>query len=149
MPPRSPSKAPPASPTTPLPLPAFLKLLTSSPKPPVLSMAQAITAAKSLYPKHNTFQSIQHLTQEHMLKLGITDEVIRKGLAQLGQGKGKPARKRKGDDLDRPLPVSKVVNEVQEGDLDFEEIHYEEVSCMQPCGAHPLRTLASMQNYKH
>lgn len=71
-----------------------------------------------------------------MAKLGIEDEEIRKGIALLtdpkggkGAGKGEAGKRKRPPrehDLDKPLPTRQV-KEIVDTDLDFEEIHAEEV----------------------
>ena len=111
-------------------------------------MSQAMAAARHLVPAgYNSAAKLQVLTQEEMKKIGIADEEIRKGIALLTDPpkKGsKKARRSKDHDLDKPLPT-KEVKETVDTDLDFDEIHAEEVSParrplrMSPVScAHPL-----------
>lgn len=94
-------------------------------------MRQAIAAASKLVPAgYGSAAKLQVLTQEEMKKIGIEDEEIRKGLALLTdppKGKKGKARRSKDHDLDKPLPT-KEVKETVDTDLDFDEIHAEEVS---------------------
>lgn len=123
---------------TPLALPALLKLLCSSgPKPPHLTMSQAIAAASKLVPKGYTSPArLKTLTQVEMSALGIADEEIRKGLmAVIGKAGGKGAgdspevrRKRtRESDLDRPLPSRAPKEATVDEDFEFDEIEAEEV----------------------
>lgn len=96
-------------------------------------MSQAIKAASKLVPAgYSSPSKLQTLTQVEMVKLGIEDEEIRKGLAlltSLSAKGGKKGVKKSGreHDLDKPLPTHKV-EVVVDTDLDFDEIHAEEVS---------------------
>lgn len=118
-------------------LPTFLKLLTSAPKSrgsPSLTMSQAMQAAGKLLPAgYTSLERLKTLTQVDMAKLGIADEAIRKGIMALsgrgggGSKQGSPSKRKRGSDLDRPLPTSEV-QEVVQTDLDFEEILAVEVS---------------------
>ncbi|GAA5959846.1 hypothetical protein JCM8115_004877 [Rhodotorula mucilaginosa] len=129
---------------TPLPLPALLKLLCSSgPKPPHLTMSQAIAAASKLVPKGYTSPAkLKTLTQVEMSALGIADEEIRKGLmAVIGKAGGKGAgdspevrRKRtRESDLDRPLPSRAPKETTVDEDFDFDEIEAEEALAQKSC----------------
>ncbi|GAA5918233.1 hypothetical protein JCM1841_005320 [Sporobolomyces salmonicolor] len=136
--------------STPLALPALLKLLTSSgAKPPHLSMSQAMQAAAKLVPNGYTSPAkLRTLTQVEMARIGIADEDVRKGLMGAigkaeGKGKAKAAvfgdeggfkRKRgRESDLDRPLPTSAAKEAVVEQDLDFDEIEVEEGLVSKSC----------------
>lgn len=113
-----------------LSLPALLKLLTSSPRSP-LTTSQAIAAASKLVPAGytSTAKLATLTTQVDMAKVGIEDPEIRKGLMRLfAKEKKGPGKRKRGSDMDRPLPTKAVV-EVVETDLDFDEILAEEVSC--------------------
>lgn len=123
---------------TPLALPALLKLLTTSgPKPPHLSMSQAIAAASKLVPGgYISHAKLRLLNQADMVKLGIADEEIRKGLmAVIGKGGGKGSgdspevrkKRTRESDLDRPLPTRAPKETVVDEDFDFEEIEAEGV----------------------
>ncbi|KWU45792.1 hypothetical protein RHOSPDRAFT_15987 [Rhodotorula sp. JG-1b] len=129
---------------TPLPLPALLKLLCSSgPKPPHLTMSQAIAAASKLVPKGYTSPvKLRTLTQVEMSALGIADEDIRKGLmAVIGKAGGKGAgdspevrRKRtRESDLDRPLPSRAPKEATVDEDFEFDEIEAEEALAQKSC----------------
>lgn len=122
-----------------LPLPTLLKLLCSSgPKPPHLTMSQAMSAASKLVPKgYNSTAKLRTLTQVDMSALGIQDEEIRKGImAVIGKAGGKGSgdspdvrRKRtRESDLDRPLPSRAPKETTVDEDFDFDEIEAEEVS---------------------
>lgn len=124
---------------TPLALPALLKLLCSSgPKPPHLTMSQAISAASKLVPKGYTSPAkLRTLTQVEMSALGIADDEIRRGLmAVIGKAGGKgtgdsPEVRRKRtreSDLDRPLPMRAPRETAVDEDFEFDEIEAEEVS---------------------
>lgn len=132
QPPAGPSSTFPDSPL-PLPLPAFLKYLTSSPKQPVLTMKQAMSAAGILLPKgFNSPFKLAKLTATDLTEVGVADEAIRKGIIALTQNKakakgpGKYKRAPRESDLDKPLPTS-ANQEAKEGggDYDFDEIDYE------------------------
>lgn len=129
---------------TPLALPALLKLLCSSgPKPPHLTMSQAIAAASKLVPKGYTSPArLKTLTQVEMSALGIADEEIRKGLmAVIGKAGGKGAgdspevrRKRtRESDLDRPLPSRAPKEATVDEDFEFDEIEAEEALAQKSC----------------
>lgn len=112
-----------------LPLPQFLKYLTSSPKPPVLTMKQAMTAAGVLLPKgFNSPFKLAKLSGTDLNELGIADETIRKGITALTQNKakgpGKYKRPPRESDLDKPLPNSAGPSDHGAGDYDFDEIDY-------------------------
>ncbi|GAA5910900.1 hypothetical protein JCM6882_001925 [Rhodosporidiobolus microsporus] len=103
MPPRSPSKPSvslSSSSDAPLPLPSLLKLLTTSgPRPPHLSMSQAMALAGKLVPKGYTSPAkLRTLTGVDLAKMGVEDEDVRKGfLALIGKsassgGKGAAAK---------------------------------------------------------
>ena len=117
-------------------LPAFLKLLTT-PQPQrgvkTLSMSQAMAAAAKLVPAGATsLQKIKELSQTDMARIGIADEDVRKGLVALSgrqSGKASPGKRKRGSDLDKPLPTSETTEVIQQ-DYDFEEILHEEV---RPC----------------
>lgn len=111
-----------------LSLPALLKLLTSSPRAP-LTTSQAIAAASKLVPAgYTTSAKLATLnTQVDMAKIGIEDPEIRKGLMQLFGKEKKGGKRKRGSDMDRPLPTKEVV-EVVQTNLEFDEIHAEEVS---------------------
>jgi hypothetical protein len=133
--------------TSPLALPALLKLLTSTPH---LDMSKAIQLASKLIPGGYTSHfKLKTLTGTDLVRIGVTDEDLRKSLlSALGRGdtkgKGKanssPSKPEFGDegqtrrkrgresDLDRPLPTREDKNSEVEQDLDFDEIEYEEVS---------------------
>ncbi len=141
MPPKKPkpsastSYTPPAGPSSTFPdaalsLPAFLKYLTSSPKPPVLTMKQAMSAAGVLLPKgFNSPFKLARLTATDLSEMGIADETIRKAITALtqnkGKGPGKYKRPPRESDLDRPLPTA--AGQANQGgeDYDFDEIDYE------------------------
>ncbi|KAL8279292.1 hypothetical protein RQP46_008329 [Phenoliferia psychrophenolica] len=110
----------------PFSLPAFLKLLTTPQRQKkALSMHQAIQAAGKLIPAGaNTLEKIKALSQTELAGIGIADEELRKGLAALSRsGKASPGKRKRGSDLDRPLPTSESqANEVIQMDYDFEEI---------------------------
>ncbi|BGO88802.1 hypothetical protein NBRC10512_006942 [Rhodotorula toruloides] len=129
---------------TPLALPALLKLLTTSgPKPPHLSMSQAIAAASKLVPGgYISHAKLRLLNQADMVKLGIADEEIRKGLmAVIGKGGGKGSgdspevrkKRTRESDLDRPLPTRAPKETVVDEDFDFEEIEAEEALAPKAC----------------
>ncbi|BGP00796.1 hypothetical protein NBRC10513v2_000921 [Rhodotorula toruloides] len=129
---------------TPLALPALLKLLTTSgPKPPHLSMSQAIAAASKLVPGgYTSHAKLRLLNQADMVKLGIADEEIRKGLmAVIGKGGGKGSgdspevrkKRTRESDLDRPLPTRAPKETVVDEDFDFEEIEAEEALAPKAC----------------
>lgn len=118
-------------------LPAFLKLLTTPNRQrgvSTLTMSQAMAAAAKLVPAgYTTVDKIKALTQVDMARLGIADEDVRKGLMALSGRSGKaasPGKRKRGSDLDRPLPTSET-KEVVQTDFDFEEIHHVEVR--RPC----------------
>lgn len=161
MPPRgSPSKGPSKviSDPTALSLPALLKLLTTAgPKPPHLSMSQAMQAAAKLVPAGCTSHAkLRTLTQVEMARIGIADEDVRKGvMAVIGKGgaagakgKGKaaqgqqeqetkgyggefgeqaPRKRSRESDLDRPLPTRAPREVTVDEDFAFDEIEAEEV----------------------
>ena len=113
-----------------LPLPAFLKYLTSSPKPPVLTMKQAMSAAGVLLPKgFNSPFKLAKLSATDLSELGLADETIRKGITALtqnkGKGPGKYKRPPREHDLDKPLPSNAGPSNHGAGDYDFDEIDYE------------------------
>ncbi|GAA5826129.1 hypothetical protein JCM11251_007175 [Rhodosporidiobolus azoricus] len=99
MPPRSPAKAAvplTTSSDTPLPLPALLlSLTTSGPRPPHLSMSQAMSLAGKLVPKGYTSPAkLRTLTGVDLARLGVDDEEVRKGfLAVIGKKSGTGAAK--------------------------------------------------------
>ncbi|SGY67428.1 BQ5605_C004g02774 [Microbotryum silenes-dioicae] len=120
-----------------LSLPHFLKLLCSSPRNP-LTMSEAISVAKILVPaKLNSPSRLLTLTRTEMARLGIEDEDLRKKLSELThvgkEKRSKPIRRKRGSDLDRPLPTKDVPNDVVDTDLDFEEILYEEALLKKSC----------------
>lgn len=105
-----------------LPLPAFLKYLTSAARAP-LSMQQAMRAAAILVPKgHNSPAKLAKLSLSDLAGLGISDEVVRKQLVALGGPQSKPKRQ---SDLDRPLPTSSNQAQFAQTDFDFDEICFE------------------------
>lgn len=121
----------------PLPLPAFLKLLSSPPSS--LSMQQAMRAAGKLLPAgYNSLAKLRPLKSSDLSRLGIDDEDIRKGIIAFVKTSATPGlsakagKKRSRDsDLDRPLPT-KPTKEVVQTDFDFQEVLFEEVrSCGQ------------------
>lgn len=156
MPPRAASSSPRKGTTTkltsdptPLALPALLKLLTTSgPKPPHLSMSQAIAAASKLVPGgYTSHAKLRLLNQADMIKLGIADDEIRKGLmAVIGKGGGKGSgespevrkKRTRESDLDRPLPTRAPKETVVDEDFDFEEIEAEEVHSLPLVQLQPL-----------
>ncbi|BGP22100.1 hypothetical protein Rt10032_c18g5944 [Rhodotorula toruloides] len=129
---------------TPLALPALLKLLTTSgPKPPHLSMSQAIAAASKLVPGgYTSHAKLRLLNQADLVKLGIVDDEIRKGLmAVIGKSGGKGSgdspeirkKRTRESDLDRPLPTRAPKETVVDEDFDFEEIEAEEALVPKAC----------------
>ncbi|GAA5860459.1 hypothetical protein JCM3774_000429 [Rhodotorula dairenensis] len=129
---------------TPLALPALLKLLCSSgPKPPHLTMLQAIGAASKLVPKGYTSPAkLKTLTQVDMTALGIADDDVRRGLmAVIGKAGGKGTgdspdvrRKRtRESDLDRPLPSRAPRETAVDDDFEFDEIEAEEALAHKSC----------------
>ncbi|GAA6054998.1 hypothetical protein JCM3770_000486 [Rhodotorula araucariae] len=133
---------------TPLALPAFLKLLTTAgPRPPHLTMSQAIQAAGKLVPKGYTSEGkLRLLGGTDLARLGIDDEDVRKGLlavispkgaakAKSTQGEsGEVRRKRARDsDLDRPLPSRAPKETPVEGDFAFDEIEADEALAKKSC----------------
>lgn len=132
---------------TPLPLPALLKLLTTAgPKPPHLSMSQAMQAAGKLVPKGYTSEGkLRLLTGADLVQLGIADEDVRKGLLAVitgrgsagggggsktpGGGEATEARRKRGrdSDLDKPLPSRAPKGVPVDDDFEFDEIEAEEV----------------------
>ncbi|GAA5996867.1 uncharacterized protein JCM10292_006051 [Rhodotorula paludigena] len=167
MPPRgSPSKGPSkvTSDPTALSLPALLKLLTTAgPKPPHLSMSQAMQAAAKLVPAGCTSHAkLRTLTQVEMARIGIADEDVRKGvMAVIGKGgaagakgKGKaaqgqqeqetkgyggefgeqaPRKRSRESDLDRPLPTRAPREVTVDEDFAFDEIEAEEGLAQKVC----------------
>ncbi|GAA6000798.1 hypothetical protein JCM10207_004665 [Rhodosporidiobolus poonsookiae] len=157
MPPKSPSKGAknaakgsPVKPTrlsddpAPLPLPSLLKLLTTAgPRPPHLSMSQAIQLASKLVPKgYNSSAKLRTLTAVDLARIGVDDDDLRKafmGILGKGGGGGRGAksaadeggefkRRRPGreSDLDKPLPTRAPKETVVDEDYQFEEIEVEE-----------------------
>ena len=129
-PPSAPSLAPTFPPGPALPLPAFLKFLTSSPRPPVLTVKQAMAAAAVLLPRGlNSPAKLARLTAADLAEAGIADEAVRKGIAALtasqGKGPGKYRRAPRESDLDRPLPTSAREGIPGGADFNFDEITYE------------------------
>ncbi|GAA5924819.1 sugar porter family MFS transporter [Sporobolomyces koalae] len=141
MPPRNTSTIKLSLDTSPLALPALLKLLTSSPH---LDMSKAIQLASKLIPAGYTSHfKLRTITGVDLARIGVADEDLRKSLltalgrGDKGKGKGpsKPefgdegmSRRKRGreSDLDKPLPSKHdKVSEVEQ-DLDFDEIDYEE-----------------------
>ncbi|KAI5481076.1 hypothetical protein MNV49_006262 [Pseudohyphozyma bogoriensis] len=131
MPPKASTSSSHASPaSTKLALPAFLKLLTSPPKTrgvAPLTLKQAMSAASILVPKgYTSLSTLSKLSQVDMAEMGIADEDIRKGVMALtGKLEGKKVKRKKGSDLDRPLP-DREERVVVRTDFDFEEIQFEE-----------------------
>ncbi|BGP37178.1 hypothetical protein JCM10450v2_001084 [Rhodotorula kratochvilovae] len=133
---------------TPLALPALLKLLTTSgPRPPHLTMSQAMQAAGKLVPKGYTSEGkLRLLSGADLARLGIADEDVRKGLLAVISGKsaavpkgaqgepGEVRRKRARDsDLDKPLPSRAPKETPVEGDFAFDEIEAEEALVKKSC----------------
>lgn len=116
-----------------LPLPQFLKLLTSGPGPHPMTMSQAMKAASKLIPAgYNNLSRLTLLNQTEMAKLGIEDEEIRKAIAALTEPKGgKKRRWHRDSDLDKPLPDHAPGErddvDAPHQDYDFDEILAEEV----------------------
>ncbi|GAA5983283.1 hypothetical protein JCM5350_005867 [Sporobolomyces pararoseus] len=145
MPPRNASTIKLTLDTSPLALPALLKLLTSTSH---LDMSKAIQLASKLIPAGYTSHfKLRTLTGVDLARIGVTDEDLRKALlTALGRGdskgKGKakasPSKPEFGDegmtrrkrgresDLDRPLPTREDKDSEVEQDLDFDEIEFEE-----------------------
>ncbi|GAA5870934.1 hypothetical protein JCM16303_001634 [Sporobolomyces ruberrimus] len=150
MPPRGGSSIKLTLDTSPLALPALLKLLTSSGQ---LDMSQAIQLASKLIPGGYTSHfKLRTLTGVDLARIGVADEDLRKSLlgalgrGDKGKGKGKiPTKPEFGDegtsrrkrgresDLDRPLPnKDDKISEVEQ-DLDFDELEYEEALVQKFC----------------
>ncbi|KAM0751778.1 hypothetical protein T439DRAFT_324970 [Meredithblackwellia eburnea MCA 4105] len=136
MPPKSASNARTGASSSKFSLPGFLKQLTAQPKSrtPPLTMSQAIKAASKLVPAgYNSLERLAPLTQVDMARIGIEDEDIRKGLMAIsGKSQQKPNKRKRGSDLDNPLPTSEV-KEVVQVDFDFEEILHEETLIIKSC----------------
>ncbi|GAA5908713.1 uncharacterized protein JCM6883_004148 [Sporobolomyces salmoneus] len=146
MPPRNASTIKLTLDTTPLALPAFLKLLTTSPH---LDMSKAIQLASKLVPAgFNSHFKLRTLTGVDLARIGVEDEELRKsmlntlgrGADSKGKGKMKASptkpefgdegmggrKRRRESDLDRPLPTRGDKTSEVEQDLNFDEIEYEE-----------------------
>ncbi|SCV72642.1 BQ2448_4179 [Microbotryum intermedium] len=118
-------------------LPQFLKLLCSAPRHP-LTMSEAISVAKILVPaKINSPSRLLTLTRTEMARLGIEDDDLRKKLSEFThvgkERRSKPSKRKRGSDLDRPLPTKDVPTDFVDSDLDFEEILYEEALLKKSC----------------